>query len=119
MNRETIGVFGGVYNNYLALKETIGLFGDRNVEDIFCLGDLGAFGPHPDRVFPPLVEHDVKVVRGNYDDSVGHEKEDCQCGYTDPKDNYFAEISYDYTLENTSDEWKEWMRDLPLERQIT
>lgn len=113
-----IGVFGGVYNNYLALQSTIETFKDLGVDEMFCLGDLGAFGPHPDRVFPPLIQNDVNVVQGNYDEAVGNEMEDCQCGYTDPKDNHFAKLSYDYTLENTSDQWKTWMRDLPQQRRI-
>lgn len=115
---QRIGVFGGVYNNYLALGSTLERFQKIGVDDLFCLGDLGAFGPHPDRVFPPLVKNNVTVIQGNYDEAVGNEMEDCQCGYTDPKDNYFAQISYDYTLENTSDEWKTWMKGLPTDHRI-
>lgn len=115
---QRIGVFGGVYNNYLSLRRTLRTFHQLNVDDIFCLGDLGAFGPHPDRVFPPLIEEDVKVVQGNYDEAIGHDRSDCQCGYTDPRDNYFAQISYDYTYENTSPRWRSWMADLPPQRRL-
>ena len=69
----------------------------RGVEAVYCLGDLGAFGPHPDRVFPLLREHGVQCIQGNYDNSIGNGLADCQCGYTDPRDNHFARISYDYT----------------------
>lgn len=115
---ERVGVFGGVYNNYLALQATLNSYRKLGVDEVFCLGDLGAFGPHPDRVFPPLIENNVKVVQGNYDHAVGNDLEDCQCGYTDPKDNYYAQLSYDYTYKNTSDQWKDWMADLPDERRI-
>ena len=47
-----IAVFGGVYNNYLALEATLEDARQRDVEAVFCLGDMGGFGPHPDRVFP-------------------------------------------------------------------
>ena len=43
---------------------------------------------------------------------------DCQCGYTDPRDNYFAQISYDYTHEKTSVENREWLRELPTELRL-
>jgi diadenosine tetraphosphatase ApaH/serine/threonine PP2A family protein phosphatase len=86
---------------------------------MYCLGDLGAFGPHPDRVFPLLVEHGVICLQGNYDHSVGHALDDCRCGYTDPRDNHFAQISYDYTLANTSAEHRRWMRALPAELRLT
>src|SRR5260370_29963391 len=45
-------------------------------------------------------------------------RSDCQCGYTDPRDNYFAKLSYDYTFRNTSTENKNWMRKLPSEIRI-
>lgn len=115
---EKIAVFGGVYNNYLALQALVHDARKRGAERLFCLGDLGAFGPHPNRVFPILLEHDIAVVQGNYDHSVGNDLKDCQCGYTDPRDNYFAQISYDYTYRNTSLEFKRWQKHLPPEMRL-
>jgi hypothetical protein len=60
----------------------------RGIRDFYCLGDLGGFGPNSDKVFPLIRNAGVNVIQGNYDDSVGNDLPDCQCGYTDPKDNY-------------------------------
>jgi diadenosine tetraphosphatase ApaH/serine/threonine PP2A family protein phosphatase len=116
MNR--IALFGGIYNNYLALEAAITDARRRGCERMYCLGDLGAFGPSPDRVFPLLVEHGVVTMQGNYDNSIGNDLNDCQCGYTDPRDNYFAKLSYDYTYTHTSPQWKAWMRSLPAEIRL-
>jgi len=113
-----IALFGGLYSNYLALEAAITDAQNRNVDAIYCLGDLGAFGPFPDRVFPILQRNDIECVQGNYDDSIGNELNDCQCGYTDPQDNHFAQISYDYTLDNTNDENKGWLQRLPKEIRL-
>ncbi len=113
-----IAVFGGVYNNYLALEAAIHDAKQRGVDALYCLGDLGAFGPYPDRVFPLLHEHGVHCIQGNYDNSIGNDLPDCQCGYTDPRDNRFARISYAYTFEHTSPTNRAWMRDLPMQRRI-
>lgn len=113
-----LALFGGLYSNYLALQEAIRDACERGADAIYCLGDLGAFGPHPDRVFPLLQDNDVHCVQGNYDDSIGNELDDCQCGYTDPQDNYFAQISYDYTLANTSGDNKALLRQLPKEQRL-
>ncbi len=110
--------FGGVYSNYLALEEAIRDARRRGAEALYCLGDLGGFGPHPGRVPPLLMEHDVAVVQGNYEHSVGYGRADCQCGYTDPRDNHFARIAYDYTLANTPVVFKEWYRALPSSLRI-
>ena len=113
-----IAVFGGIYNNYLALATALDDANRRKVDAIYCLGDMGAFGPHPDRVFPLLRDHGVQCIQGNYDNSVGNGLADCQCGYTDPRDNHFAQLSYAYTFANTSLANRAWLRDLPAQRRI-
>jgi predicted phosphodiesterase len=113
-----IACFGGIYSNYLALEQAICHARRRGVDAMYCLGDIGAFGPHPDRVFPLLREAGVQCLQGNYDDSIGNELDNCQCGYTDPRDNHFAQISYDYTLANTCQENRRWLRELPKELRL-
>ncbi|HEX5273418.1 MAG TPA: metallophosphoesterase family protein, partial [Gemmataceae bacterium] len=113
-----IAVFGGVYNNSLALAAALDSAKRQAVDAVYCLGDLGAFGPHPDHVFPLLRDHGLLCIQGNYDNSVGNGLADCQCGYTDPRDNHFARISYDYTFRNTAPENRAWMKDLPARRRI-
>ena len=108
-----LALFGGIYNNYLALEAAIGNARRRDADGLYCLGDLGAFGPHPDRVYPLLRANGVQCIQGNYDNSLAGGLADCQCGYTDPRDNHFARISYNYTFKNTSAENKAWLRTLP------
>lgn len=113
-----IAFFGGIYNNHLALEAAIADAQQRGAERMFCLGDLGAFGPHPDRTCELIRDNGISVVQGNYDHSIGHGLNDCQCGYTDPRDNHFAQLSYDYTLAHTSDEHRAWMRSLPAQQRL-
>ncbi len=104
---------GGVYSNWLALEETLRDARRRGAEAVYCLGDLGAFGPHPDRSIEILRAASVPTVQGNYDDAVGNDRPDCGCGYTDPRDNHYARISYAYTQEKTSSLHKPWLASLP------
>jgi diadenosine tetraphosphatase ApaH/serine/threonine PP2A family protein phosphatase len=115
MTTTRLALFGGLYSNYLALAAALADARRRGVDALYCLGDLGGFGPFPDRVFPLLREAGVACLQGNYDHSIGHGLEDCRCGYTDPRDNHFAQLSYDYTLANTSSENRAWLRGLPTE----
>ena len=116
---ERIAVFGGVYSNHLALEAALADARRRGAGAVYCLGDLGAFGPHPDRVFPLLQRHGVVCIQGNYDHSIGNGLEDCRCGYTDPRDNHFARISYEYTFRHTSPVHRDWMRELPAQLRLT
>lgn len=110
-----VAAFGGIYSNHLALAAAIDDARARDVDAMLCLGDLGAFGPNPDKVFPLLRQHGIPVVKGNYDDSIARGLDDCQCGYTDPRDNHYARLSYQYTFAKTSHENRAWMSGFPDE----
>jgi Calcineurin-like phosphoesterase superfamily domain len=113
-----IAVFGGVYSNHLALLELLEDVARRGAEAVYCLGDLGAFGPNPEKVRPLLAEGQVLAIQGNYEESLASGREDCNCGYTDPRDNHFAAISYGYTARNCSPDFKAWMGTLPRRRRV-
>jgi diadenosine tetraphosphatase ApaH/serine/threonine PP2A family protein phosphatase len=52
-------------------------------------------------------------MQGNYDASLASGRDDCACGYTDPRDNHYARISYGYTFRHTSPDNRAWLRSLP------
>ncbi len=108
-----VAALGGIYSNHRALQVAIDDARARGAQAIVSLGDLGAFGPSPDKSAAILKKEGIPVVRGNYDDSIARGLEDCQCGYTDPRDNHYARISYEYTLANTSREHRQWMSGFP------
>jgi predicted phosphodiesterase len=116
---DRVAVFGGIYSNYLALEAAIADARARGAERMLCLGDIGGFGPHPDRAIDVLRREGVVVQRGNYDHSLALGLSDCRCGYMDPRDNYFAQISYDYTLRHTSPANREWMETLPWNLRLS
>jgi hypothetical protein len=107
----TIALAGGPYSNFAAMAafiaETAGL------ESRFCLGDIGGFGPLPDRTLELIRAADLVCLQGNYDHAIGHGENDCGCGYLDPLDRHYAQISYDYTERTTSAHHKAWLRELP------
>ena len=127
-------VFGGVYNNHLALSAVLEQAREWGAEAIYCLGDFGGFGPNPDKVWPllhrglldegsndalePGTADFVRSIQGNYEQSLASGAEDCNCGYADPRDNHFAEISYRYTAANCSAAFKAHMGTLPTRRRV-
>lgn len=113
-----IAVFGGVYNNHLALAALLSDAAHRGAEALYCLGDLGGFGPSPEKVRPLLAQGGVLSLQGNYEESLASGREDCNCGYTDPRDNHFAALSYGYTAQRCSADFKRWMGELPRRRRV-
>ena len=114
-----VALFGGVYSNHLALARAIELARAAGVDAMIALGDFGAFGPHPDRSLEIVRGAGLPAIQGNYEEALASEAGDCHCGYTDPRDNHFARLSYDYTREKTAPEHKTWMAALPRHARMT
>lgn len=112
-SRARLAFIGGIYSNYHALVATLHDISRRGADQTYFLGDLGAFGPYPDRIPELLIQRQVPGIMGNYEESLSSGATDCNCGYTDPRDNQYAQISYDYTAEHTSQLYKKWMGTLP------
>ena len=108
-----LALIGGIYSNYHALVATLADIAGRGSDATYFLGDLGAFGPYPDRIPQLLIENGIQGIQGNYEESLSTGATDCHCGYTDPRDNFYAQISYDYTARKTSASHKKWMGTLP------
>ncbi|HEX5759701.1 MAG TPA: metallophosphoesterase family protein [Thermoanaerobaculia bacterium] len=113
-----IAVCGGIYSNHHALAALLEDAARRGAEAVYCLGDLGGFGPAPEKVWPLLEAGGVRSLQGNYEESLASGREDCNCGYTDPRDNHFAELSYRYTERSCSPTFKAWMGTLPKRRRV-
>ena len=110
-----VAFLGGVYSNHVALRAVLADARARGADRIFCLGDLGGFGPNPGKVYPLLEEHGVVTMAGNYDRSLAARLADCGCGYTHPSDNRFAQLSYDYTNRRTTEAERRWLGAIPPE----
>jgi hypothetical protein len=107
---ERIALCGGLYSNFAAVEAFLAATAGR---PRFCLGDLGGFGPHPDRTLDLVRASGMACIQGNYDRAVGFDERDCGCGYLDPEDRRTAQVSFDYTASRTSERHQAWLRELP------
>jgi uncharacterized Fe-S cluster-containing radical SAM superfamily protein/predicted phosphodiesterase len=112
-----IAVCGGPYANPHALRAMLRDARARGCERVCCLGDLGGFGADCDGIRPLLRQFGVECIAGNYDIAIGRGDSDCGCGYSDPRDNEFAQVVYDYTRTHTSAAFARWMDELPGEHR--
>lgn len=114
-----MALLGGIYSNHLALAAALQIAEARKADAVIALGDFGGFGPHPNRALEILRAAGVAALSGNYEQSLAGAADDCGCGYTDPRDNHYAQISYDYTRAHTAPEHTRWMATLPSHLRLT
>jgi len=78
-----IALCGGPCSNFAAVE--VFLAETAGISHRCCLGDLGGFGPHPDRALDLVRASDLVCLKGTYDYAVGFDERDCGCGYLDPR----------------------------------
>jgi len=110
-----IAVFGDIHGNIEALQTVYQAAISAKVEKIYHLGDLGGYAPFVNEVVDFLIEHHIEGVQGNYDDSVGNDREHCGCKYEDALQAEMADLSFKWTKEHASQKTRDYLRNLPFE----
>lgn len=114
-----IGILGDIHGNLEALKAAYQEAVSRGVEKIYHLGDLGGYAPFVNEVVDFLIEHEISGVQGNYDETVGNEREHCGCKYEDQVQAEMSSLGFEWTKKHASQKSKEYMRALPFEISFT
>ncbi|MBZ0155943.1 MAG: metallophosphatase family protein [Alphaproteobacteria bacterium] len=108
-----IAVFGDIHGNIEALKAAYDAAVAAEAERMFHLGDLGGYAPFVNEVVDFLIGRGIEGVQGNYDETVGNDREHCGCKYEDPLQAEMSARGFEWTKKHTSEQSKEYMRRLP------
>lgn len=114
-----IATISDIHSNLYALNEVLADIEKRNVDMVVCTGDLVGYATRPNEVIETLRKNKVLTIMGNYDEAIGNFKIICGCDYPDPKDAEKASLSMKFTSEETTDENKAYLRNLPKETVIS
>ena len=110
-----IGVLSDIHGNMPALEAVLTDMSRRQLDAMFCLGDLVGYGASPNEVTAEIKASGIPTIMGNYDDGVGFDRDECGCAYRDPGEQERGHRSLLWTREHTSDENKAFLRNLVAE----
>ena len=110
-----IALIADIHSNIFSLNEVLLDIDTRNADLIVCLGDLVGYATYPNEVIDTIRENRILTIKGNYDEAVGEELMVCGCDYPDPKDAENAGISLNWTIDETREDNKEFLKSLPME----
>ncbi len=109
-----IAVFGDIHGNIDALGAAYEAAQKAGAEKIYHLGDLGGYSPFVNGVVDFLNKHAIEGVQGNYDETVGNDREHCGCKYEDPIQEEMANKSFEWTKQHVCKSTKIYLRRLPF-----
>ncbi len=113
-----IAVFSDVHANHHALEAVWSDIEASHPDKIYCLGDLVGHGTYPDEATQFVRARGIPTVIGNYNDGVGHERDDCGCAYQHPVDMALGKTSLCWTREHCSSASKTFLRNLPVSLRV-
>jgi predicted phosphodiesterase len=85
---------------------------------IYHLGDLVGYAPWPNEVISMLQNAGIPGVAGNYDSTVATAYKHCGCRSENAYQEELAHLSFSWTLANTSESSKRYLRGLPFRIDI-
>ncbi len=118
MTTDSVAVFGDIHGNLPALEAVWADMDAQAVERRFCLGDLVGYGVQPNEVITFIRARVVPTLMGNYDEGVGHNRDDCGCAYKTPAARALGERSIAWSNKAVSEEHKRYLRNLPFSLTI-
>src|SRR3954462_1803676 len=112
---DQVAVITDIHGNLPALQASLERIGELGIERVCCGGDLVGYGPQPNEVCALIERRGIPTIYGNYDFAIARDLEDCGCAYIDQHDRELGQQSVDWTLANTDQSAKEFMRGLPFD----
>jgi putative phosphoesterase len=113
--KHAVAVITDLHANLPAARAALARVDELGIERIFCGGDLVGYGPHPDEVVALIAERGIPTIYGNYDYAIARDLDDCGCAYITAQDRELGQRSVEWTLANTNQASKDWMRALPFD----
>jgi predicted phosphodiesterase len=104
-------IFSDIHSNLEALKAVLVDARQRKCTYFVCLGDVVGYNANPSECMARVRELDCPIVKGNHD-----EQASISTASTDF--NEMAERAIKWTREQLTEKEKQWLRDLPFQKQV-
>jgi putative phosphoesterase len=112
---DQVAVITDIHANLPALQVALARIDELGIDRVYCGGDLVGYGPHPNEVCTLIAERAIPTIYGNYDYAIARDLDDCGCAYVTPHDRELGQRSVEWTLANTDQASKDFMRELPFD----
>jgi putative phosphoesterase len=110
-----IALFTDVHANLPALEAVLDDIEKRNVETIFCLGDLVSYAPWPNEVIDIVKKNRIATIAGNHDEILGNKSHN-GLDYKGDRNLSIGQQSIEYTNSILTVQNRLYLKSLP--RQI-
>lgn len=108
-----IALFSDIHANLPALESFFIDVKSKEVDAMYCLGDLVGYNIWPNEVIEEIRKRNIPTIAGNYDYGIGRSSDDCGCAYKTDEEKANGSVSISLTNELVNDNNRQYLRTLP------
>jgi diadenosine tetraphosphatase ApaH/serine/threonine PP2A family protein phosphatase len=109
-----LAVISCIHGNYEALNAVLSDIDRQAIDQLYCLGDLVGYGPHPNAVVELIRSLDIPTCQGCWDEDVVEGLNSCECSFPSLLAEKRGRLAHDWTTQELHDENKSFLSELPL-----
>ena len=113
-----IALFSDIHANLPALEAFFQDVEKRNVDSIYCLGDLVGYNIWPNEVVEEIRKRRIPTITGNYDFGIGTNSDDCGCAYKTDEEKANGAVSISFTNHLIKEDNRAYLRRLPSQIKL-
>lgn len=113
-----IALFSDIHANLPALEAVLADMEIRELDAIYCLGDLVGYNIWPNEVIDLIRKRGIPTIAGNYDYGIGRFSDDCGCAYKTDDEKANGKVSIAYTNQAIKEPQRAYLRTLPVHIRV-
>ncbi len=108
-----LAVLSCIHANLPALEAVMADIKTQAVDQIYCVGDLAGYGPHPNEVIERIQALEIPTCAGCWDEDVVEGHNACECSYPSLLAERRGRLAHEWTNARVSDDNKAFLASLP------
>lgn len=113
-----IAFFSDIHANLPALEAFFQDLEKRDIDVVYCLGDLVGYNVWPNEVVEEIRNRRIPTIAGNYDFGIGRNSDECGCAYKTEEEKANGAVSISLTNELISDRNRDYLKNLPAHIRV-
>lgn len=109
-----LAVISCIHGNLEALNAVLSDIDQHKADQIYCLGDLVGYGPHPNAVVEMIRSLDIATCQGCWDEDIVEGLNACECSYPSILAENRGRAAHEWTNAAIHPEVREYLSTLPL-----
>jgi diadenosine tetraphosphatase ApaH/serine/threonine PP2A family protein phosphatase len=108
-----IAILSCIHGNMPAFNAVLQDLDQQGCQEIYCLGDLVGYGPHPNQVVEKIRHLEITTVQGCWDEDIVEGLNACECSYPSLLAEKRGKLAHEWTNKQITPENRNYLAQLP------